>query len=61
MKLIKLILSGKEKTKMNQKEIKQIIKDWKLSQKIIDLTDKGLIELATKIIEYEVKKRHENS
>ena len=61
MKLIKLILSGKEKTKMNQKEIKQIIKDWKLSQKIIDLTDKGLKELATKIIEYEVKKRHENS
>jgi len=46
---------------MNQKEIKQLIKNWKLSQKIIDLTDKGLMELATKIIEYEVKKRHENS
>ena len=46
---------------MTKKEIKQIIKKWKLSQKIIDLTDKGLIKLANKIIEYEVKKRHEKT
>jgi len=46
---------------MNKKEIIEIIKNWKINQKIIDLTDKGLIELATKIIEYEVKKRHEKS
>lgn len=42
--------------KLNKKEILRLIKKWKLNQKIIDLTDKGLIGLAEKIIDYETKK-----
>lgn len=42
---------------MNKKELLKIIEEWKLKQKIIDLTDKGLLSLASKIIEYEIKKR----
>ena len=41
---------------MKKSEILKIIKKWKLSKKITDFTDKGLIELASKIIEYESKK-----
>lgn len=44
---------------MKKKELLKIIKEWKLNQQIIDLTDKGLINLATKIINYETKKRND--
>ena len=43
--------------KIKKEELLQIIKKWKLSQKIIDLTDRGLIDLAAKIIEYETRKK----
>lgn len=43
--------------KINKKELLILIKNWKLNQKIIDLTDKGLINLAEKIIDYETKKK----
>jgi len=36
--------------KLTKKELTYIIKHWKLSQKVIDLTDKELIKLAEKII-----------
>lgn len=44
---------------MNKIAIKEIIKQWKVSQKVLDFTDKGLIELASKIIEYETRRRNE--
>jgi len=42
---------------MKKSEILKIIEEWKLSKAIIDVTDKGLISLAEKIIAYELKKR----
>ena len=44
---------------MNKKTILQIIKEWKASQKILDLTDKGLVSLAQRIILYESKRKRE--
>jgi len=43
--------------KINKQKLLEIIKEWKLNQKIIDLTDKGLIKLAAKIIDYEMRKK----
>jgi hypothetical protein len=41
---------------MKKSEILEVIKKWKLSKKITDFTDTGLIELASKILEYELKR-----
>lgn len=43
--------------KITKEDLKELIKKWKLNQKIIDLTDQGLINLAAFIINYETKKR----
>lgn len=45
--------------KINKKNLLKIIKEWKMSQKIIDFTNKSLINLAVKIIEYETRRKNE--